>query len=180
MNKSLKTLSVGLALILIVSAMSGCSFNLDFSKKAEIQKADGVSKTTVSAGTETRLGSVKENGCELTIGKETFSENVEIEIISASDLLPKEALDTGKTELVISPVKINCEGYDGSIFDKDIKLTLPMPEEASPELCLFGYYDEEKKEVRYFFPDSCDPENGTITLNLPHFSLWWSSKPTTE
>ena len=88
MNKSLKTLSVGLALILIVSAMSGCSFNLDFSKKAEIQKADGVSKTTVSAGTETRLGSVKENGCELTIGKETFSENVEIEIISASDLLP--------------------------------------------------------------------------------------------
>ena len=98
----------------------------------------------------------------------------------ASDLLPKEALSTDRTELVISPVKINCGGYDGSIFDKDIKLTLPMPEGASPEQCLFGYYDEEKKEDRYFFPDSCDPGNGTMTLNLPHFSLWWSSKPTTE
>ena len=77
MNRSLKTVSVGLALIFIVSALSGCFFNLDFSKKAEIQKADGVSKTTVSAKTETRLGSVKENGCELTVGKETFAENVE-------------------------------------------------------------------------------------------------------
>ena len=180
MKKSLKAVSAGLALIFIVSALGGCSFNLDFSKKAEIQKADGVSKTTVSAGTETRLGSVKENGCELVIDGNAFSGDVEIEIVPASDLLPKEALSTDRTELVISPVKINCGGYDGSIFDKDIKLTLPMPEGANPEQCLFGYYDEEKKEVRYFFPDSCDPGNGTMTLNLPHFSLWWSSKPTTE
>ena len=146
MKKALRTVSLALALIFIVSAMSGCFFNRGSSKKVKVQKAEGVSKTTVSAGSETRLGSVKENGCELVIDGETFTEDVKIEIVPASDLLPKEALSAEKTELVISPVKINCEGYDGSIFDKDVKLTLPMPEGASPELCLFGYYDEEKRK----------------------------------
>lgn len=177
MKKVLRLVAFTLVTIMLLSAISGCSPSR---KNVEIKAAAGVNKTTVPSGEEKTLGDVKKTGCELTIDGNTFTGDAVIEIVSASDVLPKEALDGSKVELVISPVQINCEGYDGSIFGTDVKLTLPMPEGVQPEECLFGYYDEKAKEVRYFFPDSYDLKNGTVTLNLPHFSLWWSSKPTQE
>ena len=101
--------------------------------------------------------------------------------VSIAETKAPEGLDDGKFETVGKWYDVGSEGYDGLPLSGDVLLTVPMPGKADREdigSYVFVYYDEKREEYRYLFPDSCDLSAGTMTIDLPHFSLWGAAKLT--
>ena len=78
---------------------------------------------------------------------------------------------------------VGSKDYDGLPLSGDVLLTVSMPGKIDKNdigSYVFIYYDEKNDEFRYLFPDSYDLSAGTMTIDLPHFSLWGSAKLTKE
>ena len=104
---------------------------------------------------------------------------VTVKEIDAPDGLEGE----DKFEAVEKWYDVGSEGYDGLPLSGDVLLTVPMPGKIDKNDIggyVFIYYDNEKEEYRYLFPDSYDLSAGTMTIDLPHFSTWGSAKLTKE
>ena len=95
-----------------------------------------------------------------------------------------ESLDADdKFESVGKWYDVGSEGYDGLPLSGDVLLTVSIPGRIDKKdigSYVFVYYDEKSEEYRYLFPDSYDLDAGTMTIDLPHFSLWGSAKLTKE
>ncbi len=79
-------------------------------------------------------------------------------------------------------VEITGHGYDGAFFGSDVQLTLQVPETLEGDLGRYRFagFDRQTGLTQYFWPDAYDRQAGTVTLNLPHLSLWWGTKMTQE
>ena len=95
-----------------------------------------------------------------------------------------EGLDADdKFESVGKWYDVGSEGYDGLPLSGDVLLTVSIPGKIDKKdigSYVFVYYDDKNEEFRYLFPDSYDLDAGTMTIDLPHFSLWGSAKLTKE
>ncbi len=78
---------------------------------------------------------------------------------------------------------VSSKDYDGLPLSGDVFLTVPIPGIMDTENIgsyVFVYFDEKNGESRYLFPDSYDLSAETMTIDLPHFSLWGTAKLTKE
>ena len=149
----------------------------------KIISASGVEETKIdTSDAAVTLGTVKNSGLRLFIEQGAVPKGSKVEAKPISDEEMRK-LDIGGSESITSPVDIKCNTYDGTYFGDEISLTLPIPEGADEKdtgRLRFGYYDEKCNEVRYLFPDKINFEKGTMTISMPHFSLWWGSKLTPD
>ncbi len=158
------------------------------SKKTQTKMiaASGFEAKTVTnpAGGGTTYGTLRDSGVELYVENGAFEDG---SVISAAPV-PVEQLSgygvAGKYEYIGAPVDISCDTYDGSFFAGDIVLTTKIPgeniKEIDPGAYFFSYYDEKTGTIRNLWPDSFNFENKTMSVELPHFTPFWSSKPTKE
>jgi hypothetical protein len=104
--------------------------------------------------------------------------------VTAKEAQAPEGLDgDGRFESVGTWYDVGSEGYDGLPLSGDVMLTVSMPGRIDKKDIggyVFVYYDEKTGECRYLFPDSYDLSAGTMSIDLPHFSLWGTAKLTRE
>ena len=136
-----------------------------------------------SVGNETEVMAAR--GFDLAVEKGTFPEGSSVETIPASDGQVALLKQAGGISRLSSPMEIGSKDYDGSFFTSDVVLTLPMARKAGEKgkdlgRYVFAYYDETQKKVRYLWPNRYDLKNNTISVRMPHFSLWSSAELTEE
>lgn len=117
----------------------------------------------------------------VTSGALADDAKVTVEEVPASDVAAY--VDSTKFELVGPAVKVESAQYDGTFIGDAVQLTFRIPVNAGTdpaELSRFvvAYFDEKNGAVRYFQPDSIDARLGTMTVTLPHFSLFGPAKLT--
>ena len=132
------------------------------------------------------LGSIKTADMQMFVENGTFPENTRLE----AQPIAQEHLDviknSGKFEKIITPMNISCDQYDGSFFGSDVMLTMLMPrlinegEKAELNKYVFVCYDENTKQMHYLWPTEYDTEKNTMTVRMPHFSLWFTAEMTNE
>lgn len=102
--------------------------------------------------------------------------------VTATELNNNEAeqyCDDSRYTLLSNPVSFECDGYDGAILGDDVLYTVEIPKDADINRLMFIYFDEDNG-ARYLTPDIIDTENGTMSVYLPHFSLFGAAKLTKE
>ena len=118
-----------------------------------------------------------------TVEVKTLNPNLTAEVTVKETKIPHGLDDKDKFETVGTWYDVGSEGYDGLPLSGDVLLTVSVPGKLDKEdigSYVFVYYDEENGEYRYLFPDSYDLSAGTMTIDLPHFSLWGTAKLTEE
>ena len=151
----------------------------------KIDKPKGFSSTPVkaSAGDKTVIGSVKSDGVQVTVDSGVFVKDTAIGATPLDERTLKSIGAEGKFEKIVGAVDIQCEGYDQSPLGAGVTFTTKIPKSSGSDDeggYVFCYYDEQNKEIRYFHPDSIDTASGTMSIDLPHFSWWWSAKLTVD
>lgn len=131
------------------------------------------------------LGGMKTANMKLFVGNGTFPEGTVVEAQPASKEMIEKIQRSNKFEMVVAPMDISCDQYDGSFFGTDVVLTMPLPKlvdekDLDPGKYVFVCYDEKTKRMRYLWPTDYNQEKNTMSLRMPHFSLWWSGKLTEE
>lgn len=120
-------------------------------------------------------------GFRLFVEEGTFDKDVKVEVRTTTPEEVNAAKNDAKYEIVGTPVHVTADSYKGGPFGTDVKLTLPMPENCEGGLGqVVVLYFPDEGEVQYMTPDSYDSEAGTITVNLPHLSLFGTGKLTKE
>lgn len=102
--------------------------------------------------------------------------------ITATQLVGNEAkqyYDEDRYTLLSNPVSFECEDYDGVIFGDDVLYTVEIPKDSDVDRLMFIYFDENG-DTRYLTPDIIDVDNGTMSVYLPHFSLFGAAELTKE
>ena len=155
--------------------------------QAVVYQAKGFSATklTFPGDKAETLGTLKTSGLTLEVSPGSLTKGTKV----SATPLTKAQFDAipvaGKFERILFPMDITCEGCDGAFFDDGVKLTMPLLEgeydENTPyDRFVFCHYDEKTREILYLFPDEIDEQAHTMTVSLPHFSLWWGGKLTRE
>lgn len=131
------------------------------------------------------LGGMKTANLKMFVENGTFPEGTVIEAEPASKEVMGMIQHCGKFESAVAPMNIKCDQYDGSFFGTDVVLTMSMPrttveEDMEQGKYVFVCYDENTKQMRYLWPTDYDKEKNTMSVRMPHFSLWWSAKMTDE
>lgn len=131
------------------------------------------------------LGGMKTANMKLFVGNGTFPEGTVVEAQPASKEMIEKIQRSNKFEMVVAPMDISSDQYDGSFFGTDVVLTMPLPKlvdekDMDPGKYVFACYDEKTKQMRYLWPTDYNQEKNTMSLRMPHFSLWWSAKLTEE
>ena len=120
------------------------------------------------------LGSIEEFGGVLHIEYGTFPGGAEVTLTECDDEdLP--AYNHDKFNLIGSPLRLMCDQYDGNFFTTRVtlKMSLPKKGEINTEdlaKCVFVYFDKNNNEARYWYPDRFNISEGTMEVELPHFS----------
>ena len=175
-----RLLAIMVSVVLAVSTLVGCGDK----ENANGQNLKNTSNNTSSntqkeeGNSELTLGSFEADGYQLNVAAGTFEKGADVKVQAIADAeLPKYE-NSEKYKIIGNPLKISSESYKGDIFGTDVELTLPIPGDR-PENYVVLYWDENG-EVRYFQPSSFDIEKGTMTVSLPHFSLFGSGELTDE
>lgn len=132
------------------------------------------------------LGGINTAGMKMFVENGTFPDNAEIEAQPIAQGHLDFIRNSGKFDMLVAPTSISCDQYDGSFFGSDVILTMPMPrrindgEEADLNKYVFVCYDENTRRMRYLWPTEYDTKNNTMSIRMPHFSGWFSSKMTQE
>ena len=104
----------------------------------------------------------------------TFPGGAEVTLTECDDEdLP--AYNHDKFNLIGSPLRLMCDQYDGNFFTTRVtlKMSLPKKGEINTEdlaKCVFVYFDKNNNEARYWYPDRFNISEGTMEVELPHFS----------
>lgn len=138
---------------------------------------DGAATDTGKKGnTELNFGTIADNGFSVKVPADTFGYESKVKVTTIADTRLAEFTDTSKYEIIGTPVEIESDGYNGGLFDKDIELTLPIPEGLSAEeisrLVVINFNNDGNHT--YMVPDSYNLSDMTMTINLPHFSPFGS------
>ena len=155
-------------------------------KKADvdvpIDAAAGFSDQLVqsSASDVTTIGNTATDGLSLAVGSGTFKKDVRISTkpMDKDKLKKIGAFEDGILDKIISPVEIECEATDGTKYNGEdlgtntVILTMPIPENDPSQIpyYMFVYFNEETGEMEYYYPDSYDLTNMTMSVSVPHFS----------
>ncbi len=103
--------------------------------------------------------------------------------VTVQEIKAPDGLGKDKFEKVGTWYDVGSEGYDGLPLSGDVLLTVSFPGKTDKNNIgsyVFIYYDEKNEEYRYLFPDSYDLSAGTMSIDLPHFSLWGTAKLSKE
>lgn len=145
----------------------------------------GFGKVSVPCDKSVRVGKFSKSKMVMDIKEGTFTKDVNI----TSKPFPSEKLvESGvskKFKRIVSAVEIECEGYDGSFLGDGVKLYMPIPKltdekEFNVDRYVIGYFDEERQEVRYMWPDGYIFDKNIMYINLPHFSGWFGGEMTEQ
>ena len=131
-----------------------------------------------SSAENTTIGSADTTGYTVTLpaGSLPDGANVTMRVLSADET--KKYGSNGMFDGVGTLVELTSDKYDGGLFENDVTVTVKIPEKQLGENVSAGeyafmYYNEAAGEWTAFDIDCYDPEAGTITGTLPHFSDWW-------
>ena len=121
---------------------------------------------------------VRAEGGSLLLAEDAFGEEAEVLLQRTEDLSALTAPE--KYELLGGGYEVSCSAYDGTILASDVILTADISGQgdAGAEQLFFVYYDEAGGEAIYMEPSSVDLKAGTMSIALPHFSLWAPAKLT--
>ena len=127
----------------------------------------------VKADQTTTVGSLNENGYQLTIPAGTFGEDVTVSVnASASNV--ESAIK--KFKRLASPISISVEGKQGTVWlNEKATVSFPVPKgfAVTPEnmhYIFVSYYNPNTRTVEHLYPDMHDLFQGRITLSASHFS----------
>ena len=118
-----------------------------------------------------------------TVAVNVVNPELKSEVTAKESKVPDGIKDDDKFESIGKWYDVGSEDYDGLPLSGDVFLTVSIPGKIDKKdigSYVFVYYDEKNEEFRYLFPDSYDLSAGTMTIDLPHFSLWGSAKLTKE
>ena len=172
---------ISLAGILIFNmvVLSACSVPGSAEKENLAGKNTETKPASVSVSNDEKdvtVGGLKENGYSLKVEKETLPDGANISVTPMKEEEKENLLSSGKYDALGTVFHIESDKYQGEFFDRDILLTVPLPTEMDEKTDLGGYaflyINEENGTERYLFPSSFDTKQGTMTLRLPHFSLF--------
>lgn len=190
-----KKTNVFICILLCLSLLSGCTLRW---KNNDEDVTSGESKTShnmtdkpskdgvsESGNEEIVIGSLSKDGYVLNIEENTIGgdKEVSVEVLNSKERTKIE--NPGKYELLGEPVKFLTDAEEAAFFAGNVKYTVPIPEEILQDptelnSLFFVYYDDERDEVRYLFPDEYDEETKSFSIYLPHFSFWGSAELTDE
>ena len=135
----------------------------------------GVSSTDQKGKAEPKdltLGTLKNDGFSFFVEAGTFDGDAEVTAVPATDPQRRAMENAERYTLLGDALQLSCDQYDGTVFGTDVALTVPIPDNVDLDRLVFIYLDEASGETRYLFPDSFDLKAGTMTLDVPHFSLF--------
>ena len=145
----------------------------------------GFGKVSVPCDKSVRVGKFSKSKMVMDIKEDTFTKDVNI---TAKPFPSEKLVESGvskKFKRIVSAVEIECEGYDGSFLGDGVKLYMPIPKltdekEFNVDRYVIGYFDEERQEVRYMWPDGYIFDKNIMYINLPHFSGWFGGEMTEQ
>lgn len=120
---------------------------------AKVTKGEAVEDVAVNYnGKESVIiGSIDNNKFVLSLESGSFPEGSKVNAKPLDDDQLKSAVICGKFEQIIAPVDLSVDGYDGSYFGEDVRLTVANPDDVKENdisLLAFCYAEAEKiKEV---------------------------------
>lgn len=184
-----RILAVIMSAALAISLLAGCGGSSDAknadagqqnSAKTESSSASGgKSESTESKKEEgcdkIEVGNIASDGYELNVAEGTFEKGAKVTVETVSDAELSKYQDSTKFNIIGKPVKVSSDSYNGGLFGTDVMLTLPIPGDDLENYVVL-YWDESTGDVRYFEPSSFDTKAGTMTVCLPHFSLFGSGE----
>ena len=178
----MKTLAFFLAIILVLSLLSGCGKTPTDPGDAEEAKAPKAEVAeAIKGNSEMQLGDLAADGYALAIPADTFPEGSGVEVTAIPESELAKYRDDAKFEIIGTPVHVVADGYTGGLFDTDVALTLPMPDDCEGGLGqVVVLYFDENGAVQYLLPDTYHSTEKTLTVNLPHLSPFASAKLTKE
>ena len=108
-----------------------------------------------------------------------ISDEIEVTAVEVDADTAKKCENSDKYTLLGTPVSFESEQYDGVIFGNDVLYTADIPKDADIDRLMFVYFDDNQN-VRYLTPDIIDTDKGTMSVYLPHFSLFGAAELTPE
>ena len=138
--------------------------------------------TAASKTTSKSIGNLKSGGL-LTVESGTFPEGSKVSVTPCTEKnLPIHNPD--KYNLIGPPLRLECDKYDGTFFSTKVTLKVPMSKKGNlttEELAQYVLvYFDDRGETRYLQPDRFHISEGTMEVELPHFSLFGPAKLTRE
>lgn len=128
--------------------------------------------------TESKDYSSFDGGFTYTLSSE-IPDEIKVSAIAVDDATAKQCENADKYTLLGTPVSFESEQYDGVILGDDVLYTVEIPKDADIDRLMFIYFDDNG-ETRYLTPDIIDTDNGTMSVYLPHFSLFGPAELTPE
>ncbi|MGI6072403.1 MAG: hypothetical protein ACOX75_05260 [Lachnospiraceae bacterium] len=119
----------------------------------------------------------------MNIEENTISDGKEVSVEALNSKERAKIENPDKYKLLGEPVKFLTDAEEADFFAGNVKYTVPIPEDILQDptklnSLVFVYYDDERDEVRYLFPDEYDEETKSFSIYLPHFSFWGSAELT--
>lgn len=134
---------------------------------------------SVTSNKNMTINSIKKQGYEIYIPKNTFNKNVILNLtIPKNEEISKYNTKTFSVDK--PPISIGVKGEEFVNFHNPIKITYKFDDKYKdkPETLFFGYYDNGKWLP--YIPDSIDLDKKTITYSINHFSSWGFGTPSQD
>ena len=128
--------------------------------------------------TESKDHSSFDGGFTYTLSSE-IPDEIKVSAIAVDAATAKQCENADKYTLLGTPVSFESEQYDGVILGDDVLYTVDIPKDADIDRLMFIYFDDNG-ETRYLTPDIIDTDNGTMSVYLPHFSIFGAAELTPE
>ncbi len=108
-----------------------------------------------------------------------IADGVKVDAAEVDEATAKRCENADKYALLGTPISFESEQYDGVILGDDVLYTVDIPGDADVDRLVFIYFDD-KMNARYLTPDIIDTDKRTMSVYLPHFSIFGAAELTPE